>query len=177
MKKITAILLALLLLLCAVSCVDPGEGKETTEDPESSVPPESSQIPDRIDLPYVFPMSEAMKYKIETEWYEYTGEFLVWFDENAETLNGNAIRYYGIFSDHIILFRHVGWDLDYGCSIKVAGYRFEHDELFEIYAYKNGKFYEIQSAYEKEFLTLPDIFIISEIHAKFEDYIKMYSEQ
>ncbi len=178
MKKIIAGLLALVFAICLVACNNNtgGEGSSTPESSESKPESSSGNIPDRIELPYTVPMSETIKYAIETDWYDKTGEVLIWFDENAEKLDYEGTRYYGYFSDYLIIFKHVGWNVEYDCVLEVAGQRFVHGEMFEIYAYKNGSFYDIQSAYEDKKLTFPDVAIIAEIHDAFESYIKTYSE-
>lgn len=177
MKKIIVMLLTLALLVGFAACNKPSDNGEGSSSPESSESkPESSESkPDRTELPYTVPMSDTVKYAIETDWYDQTGEIVTWFDKDAEKLDYEAIRYYGYFSGYLVLFKHVGWDLEYECALEVAGQRFVHDEMFEIYAYKDGSFLELQSAYESEKLTFPDVAIIAEIHGEFEEYIKMYS--
>jgi len=170
MKKIAAIMLAILMLFVAVSCVDTGNGTESST-PESS----ESQSGDKETpgLSYVPELSETEKYMIETDWKEFKGEDIVWFDAFADELDYEATRYYGVFGDNCrVLFYHDGWDLDFSCAVSVADEEFVHDELFEIYLYKNGFFYELGEAYEKEMIDLPEIMILADIHVEFENYIK-----
>ena len=170
MKKIAAVMLAILMLFVAVSCVDTGNGTESSA-PESSESLGGDK--ENSDLPCVLELSETDKYMIETDWKEFKGEDIVWFNADADELDYEAARYYGIFGDNChVLFYHEGWDLDFACAVSVADEEFTHDELFEIYLYKNGFFYEIGEAYEKEMIELPEVMILADIHAEFENYIK-----
>ena len=179
MKKIIAILLALLLMLSFASCVSVGDGDESST-PEESTPAESEgKKHDRIDLPYTYPMTDAMKYLIETAWENNKDEKLVWFDEDADVLDDEAARYYGLFgNNYLIIFMHIGWDIEGGgCSFDIGGEKFSHSELFEIYAYKDGRFTELSMAYENGYIELGELMIIADIHAAFEEYIDMYTEK
>ena len=180
MKKIIVMLLALAILLGLAACVKPVEGGDSSSAPESSEKsPESSTEGDsgRIDLPYTVPLSDTEKYTVETAWKDKFGEEMVWFDKDAEELDYEAVRYYGYFSGYLVFFDHIGWNLEYECALQISNLTFVHDEMFEIYAYKDGKFYEIQTAYESEKLTYGDVGILAMIHEKFESYIKMYSAE
>lgn len=169
MKKIVAIMLTVLLLLCAVSCVK-GEGGESSS-PENSE--SESGEKEALDLPYVVELSETELYMIETDWKQFKNEELVWFDASADELDYEAMRYYGLFGEgYPVLFYHSGWDLGFECAVSIAGEEFSHDEMFEIYVYKNNFFYELGEAYEQEMISLPEIMILADIHAEFESCIK-----
>ena len=169
MKKIAALMLAILLLLCAVSCVDNGDGVESSSPEENNDSSNVSKEP--LELPYVVEMSETVKYMIESDWKNYKGEDIVWFDAYAPDYE--ATRYYGIFGNNCyILFYHVGWDLEFDCAIEIEDETFSHSEMFEIYVYKNNFFYDLSEAYELEIISLPEIMILADIHAEFESTIK-----
>jgi hypothetical protein len=115
MKKIAAVMLAILMLFVAVSCVDTGNGTESSA-PESSESLGGDK--ENADLPYVLELSETNKYMIETDWKEFKGEDIVWFNADADELDYEAARYYGIFGDNChVLFYHEGWDLDFACAV------------------------------------------------------------
>ena len=180
MKKIIVMLLAVVMLISLASCTKPADGGDSSSSSESSHEiPESSPDSDsgRIDLPYTLPLSDAEKYLIETAWKERFEEEMVWFDKDAEELDYEAVRYYGYFSGYLVFFDHIGWNIEYECAINILNLTFAHDEMFEIYAYKDGKFYEIQTAYESGKLTYGDVGILAQIHEKFESYIKTYSSK
>ena len=184
MKKIIALLLALVFALSLVACNTDGEGGESTpSNPGESInsPDESEgKKHDRIDLPYRTPMPDGIRYLIEDTWEAKKGEELVWFDEDADVLDNEATRYYGLFGadNYYIIFKHIGWDIEGGgCVVDIGGQKFRHSEMFEIYAYKNEKFIDLTSAYEYGFIELGELMIIADIHAEFEEYIQMYTEQ
>jgi hypothetical protein len=177
MKKIIALFLVFVFVFGLVSCNVNGEGEESsTPVSEGADEPSESKKHDRRDLPYVYPMSDAMKYLIEKE-LATDGDALVWFDSDADVLDNEAVRYYGMFGDgYCILFQHVGWDIEFDCYQEVAGEGFTHSEMFEIYAYKNESLITLESAYENGYLELGEIMIIADIHADFEDYIATYNK-
>ena len=180
MKKIIALMLALMLALGLVACAADGSDGESTpaDSTESSAAPAESESKnlDRTGLPYRTPMSETVQYMIGKAWKSYDGNDAVWFDEYADELDNEAMRYYGVFGDdYIILFDHIGWDLEFDCSVDVAGENFLHKGLFEIYGYKDGRFYDLATLYENGEIELPEVMIIADIHAMFEQYIKTYS--
>ena len=167
MKKILALMLAMLLLICSVACADNGDGGESSA-PENNE--SSSGDKEAIDLPYVVELSDTVKYMIENDRKEFMGEEAVWFD--ASEPNYEAMRYYGIFGENChIVFYHIGWDMEFDCSVSVAGEEFIHGEMFEIYAYKDNFFYDLGEAYEKELISLPEVMILADIHAEFESSI------
>ena len=168
MKKLTALMLAILLLLCAVSCVETGEGGETSA-PESGEGPVGGDS--ALDLPYVHELSETELYMIETDWKAFKGEDAVWLDVSEPSYE--AMRFYGIFGDNCyIIFHHIGWELENDCSVSVADKEFVHGGLFEICAYKDNIFYDLGEAYEAELLSLPEVMILADIHSRFESSIK-----
>jgi hypothetical protein len=182
MKRIIALLLALIFVLGLVACAPDGEGEESSapETEESTPAPEESELKnqDRIKLPYRYEMSDALKYLIENAWESEKEEELVWFDEYADVLDNEATRYYGMFgNNYYIIFEHIGWDIEGGgCTIDIGGESFSHSEMFEIYGYKEGTFTELSMLYESGLLELGELMVIADIHAEFENYIKMYTE-
>ena len=145
--------------------------ESTEKKPESSKGPESK--PDREELIYIHPLTDAEKYMIERDWKQKNNEEeLVWFDKDAAELDYEATRYYGVFDGYQIIFKHIGWEFDYKCGIELAGEMMAHDQLFEVYAYKNGQFYNVVALYESEKLNYYDALIIADTHERFENYIK-----
>lgn len=181
MKRIIALLLALIFVFSLVACSTEGEGNESSAPKTEESTPEESKKHDRISLPYRTPMADGMKYLIESTWsHGHDGERLIWFDEDADVLDNEATRYYGLFGadNYLIIFKHIGWDIEGGsCIIDVGGQKFSHSELFEIYAYKDEKFVDLYTAYERGYIELGELMIIADIHSAFEEYIQMYSEQ
>ena len=177
MKKIIALVLALVIVFSFAACSTSGEGEEsTTPADENANEQVETKKHDRRDLPYTHPMSDAMKYLVEKTW-EADGDELVWFDPDADVLDNEAVRYYGMFGDnYYIFFEHVGWNVEFGCYYEIAGEGFAHSEMFEIYAYKNESFISLESAYENGYIELGEIMIIADIHADFEDYIATYNK-
>ena len=179
MKRIVAILLAAAACLCFVACTtgDDQPPAETPAESESLNPSDSGEAGSKRDpLPYRAELLEAEIFNLERDFLKFKDTMPTWFNEKAEKLDPTATRYYGIFGGgYIIIFVHEGWDLDFECSFEVAGESFSHSELFSIYAYKGGIFYELSEAYEREYLELAEIMLIADIHAEFEEYIKKYS--
>ena len=180
MKRIIALLLALVFAFSLVACASDGEGNESTTPPsedESTPTDGEGKKHDRIDLPYIYPMSDGMKYLIEDAWEASESEKIEWFDSDADVLDNEAIRYYGLFGNgYYILFEHIGWDIEGGgCVIDIAGESFRHSEMFEIYGYKDEEFTPISMLYENGLLEFGEIMVIADIHAEFEKYIDMYA--
>lgn len=180
MRKIIAFILAMAFVFSLVACASDGKGEESSApETEESTPAESEgKNHDRIDLPYRYPLSDGMRYLIEETWKKNKDESIEWFDEDADVLDNEATRYYGIFGDgYYIIFKHIGWDIEGGgCSFDIGGETFSHNELFEIYAYKDERFTQLSMLYESGLIELGELMIIADIHAEFEEYIEMYTE-
>ena len=187
MKKIIAILLACLMLLTFAACNSDKDKNENGG--ESSGAPSQSQTPgdtegsgssegdgsefesDSKELPTVIAMSDAEKKEIENAWLSRSGEKLTWFDVNSDKNEYTATRYYGMFGDdYYVIFKYIGWDMDGECVFKVGDYSFKHSELFEIYAYKDDVFYEIDGLYKEGKLHFAEVMILSDIHKGYESY-------
>ena len=184
MKKIIAILLACLMLLTFAACnsdKNENDGKESSSTPPQSGTPaesgsegsESGSDTESETLPTVIEMTAAEKKAIEDAWLAKSGEALEWYDgEEAENAYDKT-RYYGIFGDgYYVFFKNIGWEEDAECIFKVGDYSFAHDDLFEIYCYKEGVFYELHELYESEKLFFAEVMIISYVHEGFESYLK-----
>ena len=178
MKKIISVLLILALMLSFAACAntnDNGDNNsessaETTDSIKLESKPETK--PDRGEIIYVDPLTENEKYAIEHCWNETMEGELSWFDKDAKELNYEAARYYGEFSGYHVFFYHVGWEFEYKVVVELSGYKLTHDELFEIYAYKNGKIYNAVAMCELENIQSYEAYAISAIHESFENYIK-----
>ncbi len=182
MKNIISVLLIIALMIGFASCAktDGEKDKEASSsestadatEPESTAP---ESKPDRPPLMYIEPLTDTEKYMIESDWKNAFGEDIVWFDKDAATLDYEATRYYGMVGGYQIIFHHVGWEFDYRCGIELAGKTLAHDELFEIYAYKDGRFYDVVALYDTERLGNIDALMIGYIHEQLETYIKANS--
>ena len=180
MKKIIAIFLACLMLLTLAAC-NSDKDKNENGDKESSGAPsqsmtsdgsaESGTSGDSKELPTVIAMNDAEKKEIENAWLLRSGEKLTWFDVDSDKNEYTATRYYGVFGDnYYVIFKYIGWDMDGECVFKVGDYSFKHSELFEIYAYKDDVFYEIDGLYKEGKLHFAEVMILSDIHKGYESY-------
>ena len=181
MKKIISVLLVLALMLSFAACANTNDdGDDVDNDSESSAETtESIKLesnpetkPDRGEIIYVDPLTANEKHDIEHCWSEEMEGELSWFDKDAKELSYEAARYYGEFSGYHVFFYHVGWEFEYKVVVELSGYKLVHDELFEIYAYKDGKLYNAEALCQLENIPKHEAYAISVIHESFENYIK-----
>jgi len=91
--------------------------------------------------------------KIEIEyWYkrQFEVELGLWADEIGVWYEGRT-RYYGTENGYIILFKLENVLLGNETGQTIAGYRFKNGNgrILNFYAYKDGKFIELEDAYEQ----------------------------
>ena len=134
MKKICWLLILVLLIGCLAAC-------------QSSQ--QEQQYSDRL--------TESQKEEIESAWLEAMGGEWVWYDEN---LAGR--RCYGSENGYIFLFSSEGllapWE------IKIADYDFKLSSQFQLYAYKDGTFHQLQDVYRNGDVTESAIRAVWEAH-------------
>lgn len=76
-------------------------------------------------------------------------------------------KYYGVYEDAQIFF--VAEDATAIRYVSIAGSIFKYNTLWEIYVFKNLKFYKLQEAYLLGVLSNQSVYELSKVHA---DYVK-----
>lgn len=107
-------------------------------------------------------LSDKQKQEIEEDWFKIEGKPIEWWDFENEQYEG--ARYYGRYNGyHIIFMESISMTGDEGMR-PVGEFLFHHPDNFQIYAYKNGKFYSLSEAYEKGLLKEKQIQEIYDTH-------------
>lgn len=113
------------------------------------------------------PLTLAQKKQIEFAWNrENQKKFPGWADMDSDRSWG--LVSYGTYSGYTILL-HIpeGQDCMDG-SFRLGGYRFAlPSSSVDLYAYKNGKFCSLESAYGSKYITTDDLANIYEAHQEF----------
>ena len=117
---------------------------------------------------------ESRKKEIERAWLKRNEDTdgkvreLVWSTdlENAKYQN---VRYYGTYNDYDILFHRRTSILAVTGQIEIAGKLFEHGCPFDLYAYRDGEFYELKDIHNEGLITDEQISEILQTHNEFEN--------
>lgn len=101
-------------------------------------------------------LSAEVKEEMDVAWRRQKGEKLQW-----DGVSG----YYGTYGGVVVC---IFWGDDGAIGKRVvAGETFSWPSSFEIYAYKDGEFYNLETAYEKGFLTKKNIESIAQRHDEY----------
>ena len=103
-----------------------------------------------------FKVPKAVKAEMEAAWLEQNGRELPWNGEDG---------YYGTYNGAVVYIN--GGQLTMITKIEVAGEEFSWPNSFVIYAYKDGEFYDLETAYEKGILTKWNIKSIAKRHDEY----------
>lgn len=101
-------------------------------------------------------LSAEVKAEMEAAWLKQNGRELPWNGEDG---------YYGTYNGAVVYID--GGQLTVITKIEVAGEEFSWPSSFTIYAYKDGWFYDLETAYEKGILTEKNIKSIAERHDEY----------
>ena len=109
-------------------------------------------------------LTDKLRSEIVEKWREKTGLEAQWDGKSG---------YYGTYNG-IVVFNNNGIDygvgvmyLDAITKITVGGMDFSWPNAFTIYAYKDGQFYNLETAYENGLLTKKNIERIAEHHEEY----------
>ena len=164
-KTVAALAVSALLLTGCVS------GAPTTDPEQAGTPPvvpatdPTAPVADSTDQP---PTATRLS-EIESAWLVSTGAPLgSWCQEGEESYT-DGVRYYGSFAGYDILFRPTGTEAE--TQLEVEELVFEHNDGFEIFAYRDGEFTELAALYAKGGLTRGQLGQISALHLAYEDRV------
>ena len=101
-------------------------------------------------------LSAEVKAEMEAAWLKQNGRELPWNGEDG---------YLGTYNGAVVYID--GGQLTVITKIEVAGEEFSWPSSFTIYAYKDGWFYDLETAYEKGILTEKNIKSIAERHDEY----------
>ena len=167
----TAAAAALLVCVCFgagwfVTHFEPGPFEENptyhTSQPTETTLPEETTVPSDKDI-----LTDQQRQEISTAWYEKEGcDLGVWygFPDEFGMYGKYRVRCYGIWRDYIILLHLPEQYLDYSETITIGDSVFQYRHPFDLIAYKDGEFYELEDLYEGGMLTNQDIAEIAKKH-------------
>ena len=111
-------------------------------------------------------LSLSQKNEIEKAWGKASiGGFPGWYDKDKNDPSG--VICYGMDNGYVILM--VNPIMDY-CVLgkeRIAGYKFAMPNRFYMYAYKNGEFYDLHSAYYEGYVSKEGIARAFEAHKEY----------
>ena len=114
-------------------------------------------------------LTAAKAAEIENAWYTVTGVALGdWcVDAQEEYLDG--VRYYGSYGGYDILFRPTGDEVI--TNLEIQNMVFSHYTAFEILAYREGEFIDLQEVCASGLLTDVDLEEISQLHLTYQSRV------
>lgn len=101
-------------------------------------------------------LSAEMKAEMDAAWLKQNGRKLPWNGEDG---------YYGTYNGAVVYLE--SGQLSAVTEKEVAGETFVWPRSFVIYAYKDGEFYDLETAYEKGVLTKKNIKSIAKRHDEY----------
>lgn len=156
MKKIFAMLCLAALLFSGCEAVAPTQNTTTA-------------LPDTTPSQTTTGETVLWQQEIEAAWYAaHNSELGPWYT-TAGTGMGDGVRHYGTYDGYDVIYLPT---FDAAMTQKQIGNAvFENRYTFELYAYREGQFYDLQQAYEEGWLTDVMLQQIAQIHAQFQDVL------
>lgn len=115
---------------------------------------------------YLFsdPMTYGKRQEIKEAWSEYQGkDFTNHIDFNRRYVCG--LRYYGTFSDYVILFENT--QLTVVSNQEIGDETFACSSSFVIYAYRDGEFRLLEEVFNEGEISPEQLKKIAEIHREY----------
>ena len=112
---------------------------------------------------YTYSLSEELKTTIKNKVVLKYDVVIYWGESTPDW----GQTYYGTIDDWIIVQDCGAGRMNIGgypCTTEIAGYTFIHDDIFALYAYRDGEVWELKAAYENGLLTKTQIGKIHEKH-------------
>lgn len=171
-RKWICILMAIVIFVLAGCAASNPTGTQLSTDPtvattQPMAPSSSTQaeIPEP-EVPYfdLSLMSEDRKTEIEAAWKAKFDVSLQW-----EAYFPTHDRFYGDFGTCVVIL--APGNLTAVSTIEVAGYAFTYTSSFVLYVYADGKFYQIQEAYNNGIVTQEQIGMVHTYHVNYVDYV------
>jgi hypothetical protein len=160
MKK-TAVILSAALLLSGCGESHPNT---TTASQNFEVVPTVTQPQSLVQIPQeqVVVLTAEKMTEIENAWYAVTNtELDSWYTVIGETATDGA-RYYGNCGGYDVLLVPTGEEGE--TNLTVGGITFTVQNVFELYAYKDGQFCELKDVYLQGLITDEDLEAIARAH-------------
>lgn len=107
------------------------------------------------------PLNDTELAKINDDWQKQIGNGEIFIESNDKFSNHNSVFYFGNFNSCYVLMKKMSNEKG-AVLIEISGRRIMIPESYVLVAYKDGVFYSLQEAYEKNYLTDEDIFNIAE---------------
>ena len=108
-----------------------------------------------------FPLNDTELAKINDDWQKQIGNGEIFIESNDKFSNHNSVYYFGNFNSCYILMKKMS-NAKGAVLIEISGRRIMIPKSYVFVTYKDGVFYSLQEAYEKNYLTDEDIFYIAE---------------
>lgn len=155
MKK-TAVVLSAAMLLSGCAA-----GQPNTTAPENLQTVPGITQP-QIQLPQISVLSAEKMQEIESAWYAATNtELEGWYTEAGDTVI-DGMRYYGTCGGYDVLF--VPTRVEAETSLAIGGVTITEQNTFELYAYKDGRFLELEDVYHQGLISDQELEDIKAVH-------------
>lgn len=151
-QKLFAVILVLAAVLCLVGC------RQQTDDRSLSVfeLTVSDEIKEKAEAAYIGWYENAYGKKPDVQW--------VWDDPTTGVVQrfSDHCRYYGTFDGCVVWFSGENWEKP--SCFELGGYSFDYGTSTDLHVYKDGEYYPLASAVNKELISAEDLAIIAERH-------------
>lgn len=157
MKKTAVTLSAAALLLSGCVAAQPGE---TTAPQNLATVPTITQP--QIQLPQTAVLTAEKMEEIENAWYAVMStELDGWYTEAGDTVT-DGMRYYGTCGGYDVLFVPTHEDVE--TSLVIGGVTISEQNTFELYAYKDGQFQDLEDVYQQGLISVEELEGIKGVH-------------
>lgn len=107
-------------------------------------------------------ISYSVVLEIEEAWDNKFGNSPPWYNPEKPTSEFFGLRCYGTYHDYVILFKPGNLTIE--SKISIGEKTFVHPSSFNLYAYKDGVFYDLKGVYENGGISSNDIDTIFQHH-------------
>ena len=162
MKKLCWLLILVLLLSCFAGCQATPAASRSIENADGTL---SDWMKEEIDKAYYQKLVEEYGHE------NVSGEVIFkWWNPQKPNIDG--VMYYGTFDGYIMYCVDLGMDA-LGRK-EIAGYEFLYPSIHELYAYKDGKFYELQELVDQGLLGKEAIAVAHNRYTEITEIINRY---
>ena len=153
-------------MVCVSALLLSGCSGTQADVPTNSTQPDTTPSATQTQQQNVQYLSAEKKLAIEAAWKAHTGDaFDQWYSE-VDGKSEDGVRYYGTYGEVDVLFEPT-----FGEAItvqRIGGVMIQHSNTFELYAFADGKLYDLQDAFAEGLIDEEAMQTVARLHVQYD---------